>query len=120
MALRHVFTVIDCNDLATVTRFWSDLTGLEAVGEAPGYRWLGAQADGSPMIAFQQVPEPKQGKNRIHLDLHTDDVLAEVRRACDLGATEGARHAWDDFHWMVLQDPEGNEFCIAGSGPAPW
>ena len=110
MALRHVFTVIDCNDLDAITLFWSKLMELEVVGEAPGYRWLTAPAEGSPVVAFQQVPEPKLGKNRVHLDLHTDE----------LGAVEGSRHAWDDFHWVVLGDPEGNEFCIAGGGPAPW
>lgn len=120
MALRHVYTVIDCNDLDALTTFWSELTGLEAIGEAPGYRWLKPQAEGSSLIAFQQVPEPKSGKNRVHLDLHTDDVLGEVARAIKLGAVEGRRHAWDDFHWIVLGDPGGNEFCIAGGGPAPW
>ncbi len=120
MTLRHTFTVIDCNDLDVVTSFWSNLTGLESTGEAPGYRWLQPQAEGAALIAFQVVPERKSGKNRVHLDLHTDDVLGEVERALSLGATESDRHAWDDFHWVVLQDPEGNEFCIAASGPAPW
>ena len=78
------------------------------------------QAEGASVIAFQQVPEAKSGKNRVHLDLHTDDVMAEVARAIELGASEVDRQAWDDFHWIVLADPEGNEFCIAGGGAKPW
>ena len=120
MALRHVFTVIDCKDLDAQVAFWSALTGLEKLGEAPGYAWLSPQAEGASVIAFQQVPEAKSGKNRVHLDLHTDDVMAEVARAIELGATEVDRQAWDDFHWIVLADPEGNEFCIAGGGAKPW
>jgi predicted enzyme related to lactoylglutathione lyase len=120
MALRHTFTVIDCNDLDAMTSFWSELTGLEPAGDAPGYRWLRSQAEGASLIAFQVVPESKQGKNRVHLDLQTDDVLAEVGRAMSLGATEVDRHAWEDYHWVVMHDPEGNEFCIASGGTAPW
>lgn len=120
MALQHAFTVIDCTDLDLMTSFWAGLTGLAVAGEAPGYRWFAPQVEGAPMIALQVVPEAKAGKNRVHLDLHTDDVLSEVERACRLGATEHDRHAWDDFHWIVLRDPEGNEFCVAGSGASPW
>ncbi len=120
MALRHAFTVIDCNDLDAQVAFWSSLTGLDALGQAPGYAWLAPQVDGAPVIAFQVVPEAKAGKNRVHLDLQTDDVLGEADRAVALGASEVVRHAWDDYHWIVMADPEGNEFCIAGGGPAPW
>lgn len=120
MALRHVFTVIDCTDLDAQVSFWSALTGLDRLGDAPGYAWLAQHAEGSSVIAFQQVPETKAGKNRVHLDLQADDVLGEVARAVELGAQELDRHAWDDYHWVVMADPEGNEFCIAGGGPAPW
>jgi Glyoxalase-like domain len=68
------------------------------------------RADGAgPRLFFQLVPEPKTVKNRVHLDLLTDDPDAEVRRLIDLGARVLAEH--DSF--LVLADPEGNEFCVA-------
>lgn len=66
-------------------------------------------------ILFQTVPEPKQGKNRLHLDLHVgaDRVDAEAERLCGLGATRlGEGHEEGGSRWIVLADPEGNEFDV--------
>ncbi|WP_420855842.1 VOC family protein [Thermoactinospora rubra] len=63
---------------------------------------------GRPRLWFQRVPEAKTVKNRVHLDLRSDDLEAEVRRLVELGARELARHE----DWVVLADPEGNEFCL--------
>lgn len=63
---------------------------------------------GSPRIFFQLVPEAKQGKNRVHLDLHAADAATEVDRLCTLGATVVAGHE----NWITMQDLEGNEFCV--------
>jgi predicted enzyme related to lactoylglutathione lyase len=72
------------------------------------------------MIVLQEMAEPKAGKNRMHLDIHVDDLEAEVARLEALGATrvepgpiEGHGHAW-----YVLADPEGNELCLV-QRPAP-
>ena len=62
---------------------------------------------------FLAVPEPKTAKNRLHLDLETDDRAAEVARLVELGATHVADHDEWGISWSVLTDPEGNEFCIA-------
>lgn len=68
--------------------------------------------DGSlPRIFFQLVPEGKQIKNRVHLDLSATDTVAEVQRLCALGATVQAER--DD--WITMQDPDGNEFCLMRS-----
>jgi predicted enzyme related to lactoylglutathione lyase len=64
--------------------------------------------------ALQQVPEPRLGKNRVHLDLRGDaGRAAEVARLVDLGARViDEEHAVPGLAWTVLADPEGNEFCV--------
>jgi len=64
-----------------------------------------------PRIFFQLVPESKQVKNRVHLDLDATDAAAEVNRLCALGATIQTERE----QWITLQDPDGNEFCIMRS-----
>ena len=64
-------------------------------------------------MLFVQVPEPKAGKDRIHLDLHADDIASEAARLVDLGASVVHEKREWGHHWITLQDPEGNEFCIA-------
>jgi len=67
----------------------------------------------SPLV-LQQVPEPKVGKNRMHLDIVADDIEPEVTRLESLGARrlhDGVQNI-DDTQWVTLADPEGNEFCV--------
>ena len=65
------------------------------------------------MLNFQPVPEPKQGKTRVHLDLLTDDLDATLSRVVALGGrTTGERHDDDEGTVVVLADPEGTEFCV--------
>ena len=71
------------------------------------------QADGAPRLLFIRVPEPKRGKNRIHLDLLADDRDAEEARLVELGATVVARQDEADESWIVMSDPYGNEFCLS-------
>jgi predicted enzyme related to lactoylglutathione lyase len=71
-----------------------------------------APDDPQPGLLFQKVPEPKPGKNRVHVDLRVEDMAAEIDRLVGLGATVLARRNMGAFHWTVLADPEGNEFCI--------
>ena len=82
------------------------------------------EAEGHPRIFFQKVPEPKAGKNRVHVDLLAGGgpsvpldeqrrrVAAEVARLEGLGATQVEDHADLGVHWAVMRDPEGNEFCV--------
>ena len=77
-----------------------------------------------PRLLFQRVPEPKVAKNRMHLDLHVSDargadpeggrsrVDAEAARLVSLGARHLRTFEKDGEYWAVLQDPEGNEFCV--------
>ena len=72
-------------------------------------------ADGRTRLLFIEVPEAKQGKNRLHFDLRPNDVKRddEVARLLSLGATEVAdHHQPDGSGWVTLADPEGNEFCV--------
>jgi predicted enzyme related to lactoylglutathione lyase len=70
-------------------------------------------SENGPTLLLQRVPEPKQSKNRMHLDLGVSDGQAEVDRIVGLGATVLSRdHAEVGYRWTVLQDPEENEFCV--------
>jgi predicted enzyme related to lactoylglutathione lyase len=116
MPLRWSSLVIDCEDPDRVARFWSQALNLELNGPDDGEWWLEPGGD-HPDILFQQVPEGKSVKNRIHLDLRPDDQLAEVERLLGLGARRvdiGQR----EVSWVVMADPEGNEFCVLRPRPA--
>lgn len=110
MSLRWQNVTVDCRDAERVGRFWSEALGLELHGPEGGEWWLEPGGD-SPDILFLDVPEAKTVKNRVHLDLRPDDQQAEVARLTALGAHEvdiGQR----DVSWVVMADPEGNEFCV--------
>ena len=99
----------DCADAAGLAAFWSDV--LEAPVDD------GASADyavlkGEPGWMFLRVPESKSVKNRVHPDLSTADLPAEVERLDRLGATRHADHDEDGTRWVTLTDPEGNEFDV--------
>ena len=81
---------------------------------APG-EFVTVERSPGPRLGFQKVPDPTPGKNRVHLDFSAADVEAEVDRLVDLGASETGRHSFGDFGWVVLADPEGNAFCVAGA-----
>lgn len=74
-----------------------------------------SQANAKPRILFQQVPEAKITKNRIHLDLRSDeavDLAAMHRRLIERGATQIGEGAQGPHQWVIFADPEGNEFCV--------
>ena len=66
----------------------------------------------APDILFIKVPNSKKTKNRMHFDLRPDDQLTEVARVEHLGATKVDIGQGDEVPWIVMSDPEGNEFCI--------
>ena len=71
-----------------------------------------------PKLLLQRVPEPKAGKNRMHLDLHTPDIEAEAARLEGLGARRLEPDAMDEHgsKWVLMADPDGNEFCVCDAG----
>ncbi len=119
MANRITSIVIDCADPESLARFWTAVLGWQVTERGQGIVSIGAP--GSPFgLDFPLVPEPKQVKNRLHLDLNpTDrDQDAELQRLLDLGATP-ADVGQGDVSWHVLADPEGNEFCLLRGQVAP-
>ena len=106
---------IDAVDAGALAAWWAEMLGVEmrALDDPPTYVVLPGQDTGGIQLGFQQVPEPKQGKVRIHLDLIAFD-LDEAQRAIEAkGGRFIAEHDWHDkHHWRVMADPEGNEFCV--------
>ena len=107
---------VDANEPALVAEFWAAVLGWrithqeddEVVLEPPA----GSREDGVvPDLLFLRVPESKSAKNRLHIDLRPEDQAAEVARVEALGATR-VDIGQGDQTWVVLADPEGNEFCI--------
>ena len=116
--MRHTMgLVLDCRDPDALAEFWSEALGYTTIGGAGNYVLL-ADGDGQgPKLLLQRVPEPKAGKNRMHLDVETPDVDGEVDRLERLGATRtGAALAEHGSTWVVMSDPEGNEFCVCDGG----
>jgi predicted enzyme related to lactoylglutathione lyase len=110
MTIRVESVCIDASDPKGLSRFWSELLGWEVAEEDEDSVVL--RGDGT-FLDFFKVPEAKSAvKNRLHLDLRPDDRDAEVARAEALGARRVDIGQGDDVSWVVLADPEGNEFCI--------
>jgi predicted enzyme related to lactoylglutathione lyase len=110
--------VLDCTDPDALARFWSAALGYTNVGSAGNYVML-VDADGvRPKLLLQAVTEPKTAKNRMHLDIETSHVDDEIARLEELGA----RRLEDDARsehgttWVIMADPEGNEFCVCDGG----
>jgi len=110
----------DCTDAAALARFWADVLGWQvAEGSTSEHAVLLAAAGGGgssgPRITFNQVPEPKTVKNRLHLDVISDTFDAETERLLSLGAQRLRDVQRDKFRWATFADIEGNEFdLIAG------
>ncbi|MFE0700978.1 VOC family protein [Streptomyces sp. NPDC058872] len=109
---------IDCADAYELARFWSGATGRPLHPDArPGDRETEVLLTEGPVLYFNQVPEPKTIKNRIHLCLRPESSRdQEVERLLALGARFVADHRNPDGSgWAVLADPEDNEFCVLRS-----
>ncbi len=110
---------IDCADAKAQATFWAAVTGWTAQERdaTPGHVEYAVvpPAQDRPRLYFVTVPEPKRAKNRIHLDLVPpgDDQQAELARLTGLGATVADGQP-PGASWIVLTDPEGNEFCLEG------
>jgi hypothetical protein len=109
--------VVDAEDPARLGRWWAEALGYQIVHEAPDEVEIRRTPQTLPGLLFTLVPEPKKGKNRLHLDLRPADQEAEVERLVDMGArpVDIGQH---DVSWVVLADPEGNEFCVLASRSA--
>jgi hypothetical protein len=124
MPSRLTDVIVDCHDLELLSAFWRAALGYEE--RARGESWLAIAspevkptadalraAAPAPMMAFVLVPEPRSGKNRVHVDITPVDATQEeeVERLIGLGASR-ADIGQGDTPWVVMADPEGNEFCV--------
>jgi len=106
--------VVDCEDPARLARWWAEALGYEIVHEAPEEVEIRRSRDELPGLLFTPTPDVRAGKNRLHIDLRPDDQEAEVERLVDMGARP-VDIGQGDVSWIVLADPEGNEFCVLAS-----
>jgi hypothetical protein len=117
MGLRIGALIVDCRDPGRLARFWAEaLDWVISRDEDP--EWVVEPPEGSREdcvvadLLFIKVPDPKTSKNRLHLDLRPEDQSAEVARLEALGATRIDIGQGDNQPWIVMADPEGNEFCV--------
>jgi hypothetical protein len=126
VALRVQAVIVNCLDPGALAEFWAAALGWRVTIRGDP-EWGIEPPEGSredcvvPDMLFLRVPEPKQGLNRLHLDLRPDaDQAAEVARLEALGATRadvGQNIDGGDVSWVVMADPEGNEFCVLAPYP---
>ncbi len=105
--------VVATRDPVALGRWWSSALRWVIVNDDPTEFEIRSTPDRLPGILFLPIDETKQAKNRLHIDLRPDDQSAEVARLIELGASR-VDVGQGDVAWVVLADPEGNEFCVLG------
>ena len=105
------FITIDVKDMARAERFWSGVLGTKAIERKGQYVWLGRQ-EGATGVILQQVPDTKVCKNRVHPDFTVDDLDVAVAQMQALGGRKLQEVEEHGFHFIVMADPDGNEFCL--------
>ncbi|MBN9373986.1 MAG: VOC family protein [Cellulomonas sp.] len=114
MTSRIATIVIDAHRPDVVAQFWCDVLGWRILDAEPEIVSIAPSDASWPTIDIVAVPEPKAGKNRLHLDLRADGTTTahELARLLALGARRTDVGQGPDVSWVVLSDPEGNEFCL--------
>ena len=113
MTLSLGMITIDTTDATRLAGWWAEQTGSRVVQDYGGGHLILAGGGLPALLAFQQVDDPTPGKNKVHLDLSADDRDAEVERLLAVGATLVGRRGDENFTWVTLADPDGNQFCVA-------
>jgi hypothetical protein len=106
-------TNVDAKDPVLLGRWWQQVLRWVVVNDAPDEFEIRPSPDRLPGLLFVAVPESKTVKNRLHLDFRPDDQDLEVDRLLALGASR-IDIGQGEQSWVVLADPEGNEFCVLG------
>ncbi len=119
MSLSINTLTVDAHHPVSQAEFWSEALGWQMVGDAEDHRLIvptqdRAAAPHAIPVLFLKNDDPKSVKNRWHFDLVPDDQAAEVARLESLGASR-IDIGQSDVSWIVLADPEGNEFCVMRS-----
>ena len=102
--------IVDCADPERLGAFWSQLLDREVGGRIGPYVFLKRARPDEIGIGFQRVAEPRMGKNRVHPDLNCGDVHEVAARVVELGGSRVSGYESGGF--LVMADPEGNEFCL--------
>ena len=110
--------VLDCEDPQRLAEFWAPALGYLNLGTVGSYVALFPDGKPGPKLLLQQVAEAKAVKNRMHLDIEVADIHAEADRLLALGATKVSEAPCTEHGstWLLMQDPEGNEFCVCDGG----
>ena len=116
MGLRIGWVTIDCHDPDGLARFWEQAVPSTRVYDDGDEEVVLKTNEGGYRLLFGKSSDEKRVKNRLHLDLVPDDRDAEVARLESLGATRVDIGQTGDETWVVLADPEGNEFCVLRAG----
>ena len=121
--IRIQCVVIDCAEPHELARFWAAALGWRVTFSSDAECALeppegSPETDVSPDLVFVRVPDEKVVKNRLHLDLRPDAQDAQVERLLALGARRAEIGQTGEEPWVVLADPEGNEFCVLAPRPA--
>jgi predicted enzyme related to lactoylglutathione lyase len=103
--------VIDVDDLDRSAHFWSEVLGLKVARRWGQYLGFERQ-EGGLIVCLQRVPEKKTSKNRLHLDVAVEDVDAASARVEALGGRKLQEIEESGIRWIVMADPDGNEFCL--------
>ena len=114
MAIRLSSIVFNCADLERMTAFWSTALGLEP-GPIVDHGTFRVLRGDRVNLSLQVAQQPVTARDQAHLDLHSDDQAAEVERLRGLGATVVRHNADPDDDYVVMTDPEGNEFCVCAA-----
>lgn len=111
--------VIDCADPKNLAEFWREALGYTELWAADDLVVLVPEGDLDSPVLLQRVPEPKKGKNRVHIDLVAEHVEDEVRRLEVIGASRAhpGIQTYGPTSWVVMADPAGNEFCVSTGVP---
>jgi predicted enzyme related to lactoylglutathione lyase len=117
MPSRWYTVVVDASDPARLARWWAEVLDYRILFETADEVVVGRDENTYPGLVFVPVPERKTVKNRLHIDLNPDDQDAEVERLVDMGARRVDVGQGEKATWVVLADPEGNEFCVLRARP---
>ncbi len=114
MTSRLATIAIDAQDIRRIAAFWCEVLGWKIIEEDAGGISIAAQDGSGLSIDVLHVPESKGIKNRLHFDLRAEDATTsqELDRLLALGASRTDVGQGPDVTWVVLADPEGNEFCL--------